>query len=294
MKFVLPFLVMVSLSHSAVSLAGKLQGIKQRVSDIALRVAPLSKKVAGGVVAAAVGATLLTAPLSAVDAHDPHKNRYAQAARETVQKMERRGQASSVNVVQDVNEPISSVQLVTAEQFYKDIQALRSLAEIELLDVFGMFKYRPFIPDGILRNYDLLITLRHEGSSLVDYFENSLREQVQLQQEITRHNLKGMSLDELKLIASFKRIPVIMAIDNARSMLKNEGEIPSSLEKPYLLARAELQQLTDQFAFRVISLDDYLTAKHKLLAQVKKDIDAKKRYRIRAMTRTSRSGVFRK
>lgn len=293
MKFVLPFLIMVSLSQSAVSFAGKLQGIKQRVGDIALRVAPLSKKVAGGVVAAAVGATLLTAPLSGVDAHDYG---FTKAARETALKMKMRGQASSVNVVQDVDEPISYVQLVTAEQFYGDIQTLRSLAEIELLDVFGMFRYRPFIHDGILRNYELLIMLRHEGSRLVDYFEKSLTEQVQLENEIDRRIFKridGMSLEDLKLTTSFKRIPANMAIGTARSMLKNK-EIPSSLEKPYLLARTELWQLSDQFAFRVLSFRDYLTAKHKLLTRVKKDIDAKKRYRIRAMTRTSRSGVFRK
>ena len=294
MRNLLPFLVLVSLNWSAVSFAGGLQGIKQRVGNIALRVAPLSKKVAGGVVAAAVGATLLTAPLSGVDAHEAHDYGYAQAARETTLKMKRRGQASSVNVVQDVSETAPSVQLVTAEQFYGDIQMLRSLAEIELLDVLGMFRHPPLTIDGILRNYDLLITLRHEGSSLVDYFENSFRMQVQLEHEFARHNLEGMSLDELRLTTSLMRMPASMAIGTAKSLLKNEGEIPSSLRNLYLLAKIDLQQLTDQFAFRVLSLDDYLAEKRKLLTQVKKDLAAKKRHRIRAMTRTSRSGVFRK
>lgn len=266
MKCMKCLLLLVALSViGQAGYAGKWQGIKQKVVT-ALQATPLSKKIVGGVAVATVGATLLTAPLSGINAH----NQFTEIAKETRANYKRRyAEAASKAAGFEVTE--KAVNMPSGEQFYNDLQMLRRLADLELLATFGVFKVDPSLVrnvERIIDSYETLVQLRREGSTLVDHFATSLVIAVGQQYD-------AVAIFHTKAHPSAKMIP-------------------SSLEKLHLQARADLWQLTDQYVLQVISHEDYLTNKQKFLAQVKKDIDAKKRYRIRSMTRTSRFGGYRK
>ena len=247
-------LVILSISAQASS-AGRWQGIKQRI-------APLSKKIAGGFVTGAVGATLLVAPLSSIDAHD--KYGYDKDFREA---------AKATNAALGLDTPAEQVLVAELpQQLYRDMQILRKAANLELLGTFGVFDVE-LVPlyDVIIDRYELRLQLRRESSNLSAYFDATL----------------GLAVDmQYSTVSAWAR--------NLKGQLPSPEMIPSSLENLYLKVRADLWRLTDQYVLQVISRDDYSAKKDDLLAQATKEIEARKRRRIRNMTRTSRFGGYRK
>ena len=283
-------LVFLSISAQA-SFAGKWQGLKQMVT-------PLSKKVAGGIAVMAVGTTLAIAPLSNVDAHHPNKytelfekaadktdiqlglknaileavegyghdnvsKDFAKAAREAAEKTDvALGVSDAMNALETYN---------IGNQFYNDLQTLRRVANLELLGTFGVFRVELLAGnvERIIDRYELSLQLRRQDSRAADFLNASLGLSVNLQYNMVAGASKTRTYPSAVMI-------------------------PSSLEKLYLEAKADLGQLTEQYVLQVIGMEDYLTNKDKILVQVKKDIDAQKRQRIRSMTRTSRFGGYRK
>lgn len=253
------------------SFAGKWQGLKQRV-------APLSKKIAGGIAVVAVGTTLLTAPLSSIDAH--RTGRYAKAANEAA-GFNTNHQANDAHnwvakLAEVIDEEAERARVTELpKQLYSDMQILREAADLELLGTFGVFDVeilRHYAGlDLVIARYEALLRLRLERSDLTGYFNSRL----------------GLAVSNQYNTVSFWA-------KNLKGQLPSTEMIPSSLESLYLWKRADLWQLTDQYVLQVISREDYLAKKDDLLAQTTKDINAQKRQRIRNMTRTSRFGGYRK